>query len=157
MPVSQGKQFESILKTDFSSLPGSFIYRLPDQMTGYRVTSRNPSDFIGFVSPNCFLLEAKSITGNTFPLTNLTQFEILNSYENIPGLRRGVVIWFRDHKRVIYVPISTIKTMKEDNKKSVNIRTIETDGYNYVEIPTVTKRVFPKSDYSVLLNLPDNW
>ena len=87
----------------------------------------------------------------------MTQFEILNSYENIPGLRRGVIIWFRDHKRVIYVPISTIKTMKEDNKKSVNIRTIETDGYNYVEIPTVTKRVFPKSDYSVLLNLPDNW
>lgn len=157
MPISQGKQFEKILRADFSTLPGSFIYRLPDQVSGFKSTSRNPSDFIAYVKPNCFLLEAKSITGNTFPLTNLTQFEMLNTFENISGLRRGVVIWFRDHKRVLYVPISTIKKMKEDNKKSVNIRTIENENYNYIELPTETKRVYPKSDYSVLLNLPDNW
>ena len=156
MAQSQGKRFEQLLRADFSSIPGSFIYRLPDQTSGF-IGSKNPSDFFAYVKPDCFLLEAKSIQGNTFPLSNLTQFETLNSYDNIPGLKRGVVIWFRDWKRVIYVPISTIKTMKKDLKKSINIRTISTDGYNYVEIPTEVKRVYPKSDYSVLSNLPENW
>lgn len=126
-------------------------------MNGFKQTSKNPSDFFAYLYPNCFLLEAKSITGNTFPLSNLTQFDILNSYKNIPGLRRGVVIWFIDKFRVLYIPISTIEKMKEDEKKSVNIRTIETDGYNYVEIPSIKKRVFLNSDYSVLHNLPENW
>lgn len=157
MAVSRGKQFEQHLKSDFMKLPGSFIYRLPDQMNGFKTTSRNPCDFFAYVHPNCFLLEAKSIVGNTFPIANLTQFELLNSYKNIPGLRKGVVIWFIDKSKIIYVPISTIEQMKIDDKKSINIRTIETDGYNYIEIPSKKKRVFLESDYSVLCKLPENW
>ena len=44
--------------------------------------------------------------------------------------------------------------MKEDGKKSVGIASIE-DGYNIIEIPSIKKRIFMDSDYSILLNLKD--
>lgn len=157
MPLNRGKQFEQKLRSDFSKIDGSFVYRLPDQVSGYKQTSANVSDFICFVKPNIFLLEVKSISGNTFPLTNFSQFEKLKQYKNIPGLRKGVVIWYTEKDRIIYVPVKTIEKMKLDGKKSVNIRTIDDDGYEYIEIPSVKKRVFLDSDYSVLCNLPEEW
>ena len=47
--------------------------------------------------------------------------------------------------------------MKQDGKKSVNIRTIDAEEYEYITIPSVKKRVFLDSDYSVLLDLPEGW
>ena len=43
--------------------------------------------------------------------------------------------------------------MKKDGKKSVGISAV--DNYNIIEIPSVKKRVFMDSDYSVLLSLKD--
>ena len=65
------------------------------------------------------------------------------------------MIWFQDHNAVVYVPISAIDKMKQDGKKSVNMRKIAEEPYDYVLIPSVQKRVFMDSDYSVLLDLPD--
>lgn len=157
MAQSRGKQFEQKLKEDFSKIPQSFIYRLHDQVTGYRVTSQNPSDFFAFAKGKLLLLEAKSIQGNTFPISNLTQLDRLLQYRNIPGLRKGVVIWFIDHQKVLYVPAESIKKMKDDGKKSVNIRTIQNDGYDYIDLPSEKRRVFLDTDYSVLLDTPENW
>lgn len=154
MAQNRGKQFESKLKEDFSKLPGAFIYRVPDNMSGFRGIT-GICDFIGYSFPRIYFLEAKTILGNTFPLTNFTQFDKLMSIPNHEGIHRGVIIWFQDHQRVIYVPVLTIAKMKQDGKKSINIRTIDTDGYDYVNIPSVQKRVFLDSDYSVLLDLPD--
>lgn len=157
MAINRGKAFEQKLENDFIKVSGSFIYRLQDIVNGYKTTSQNPCDFIGYIKPNIFLLEAKSISGNTFPITTFTQFSRLIQYDNIPGLRRGVVIWYTEKDRVIYVPISSIDKMLKDGKKSINIRTIDNDGYEFIEIPSVKKRVYMDSDYSVLCNLPENW
>lgn len=156
MATSRGKQFELKVREDFNKVGGSFVYRLPDQVGGFKGGS-NVSDFICYVYPNIFLLEVKSTSGNTFPLANLTQLEKLLQYKSIPGLRSGVVIWYTERDKVIYVPASSFEKMKKDGKKSVNIRTIESDGYDYIEIPSRKKRVFLDSDYSVLCNLPENW
>ena len=156
MSVNRGKQFEQKLHDDFSKLPGAFLFRLVDQQSGHR-GSQNPCDFFGYVKPLMFMIEAKSINGNTFPITNFIQYERMRSYSGIPGLRRGVVIWFISHDAVVYVPVITIEKMIKDGKKSVNIRTIATDGYDYVNLPSVKKRVFLDTDYSVLCNLPENW
>ena len=157
MAINRGKQFEEKLKSDFQKVCGSLIYRIPDQVNGHKTTSQNPCDFFGYVKPLMFMIEAKSINGNTFPITNFIQYERMRSYRNIPGLRRGVVIWFTEKDKVIYVPVITIEKMLKDGKKSVNIRTIAEDGYDYVEIPSIKKRVFLDSDYSVLCDLPENW
>lgn len=154
MAQNRGKQFESKLKEDFNKLPGAFIYRVPDNMSGFRGIT-GICDFIGYSFPRIYFLEAKTILGNTFPLANFTQFDKLMSIPNSRGIHRGVVIWFQDHQRIIYVPVLTIDKMKKDGKKSVNIRTIDNDGYEYVNIPSVQKRVFLDSDYSVLLDLPE--
>ena len=154
MAQNRGKQFESRLKEDFSKLPGAFIYRVPDNMSGYRGIT-GICDFIGFKKPKIFFLEAKTILGNTFPLTNFTQFDKLMSIPNHDGIHRGVIIWFQTHDVVVYVPLKTFIKLKEDGKKSFNVKYVESKEYDCIVIPSVKKRVFLDSDYSVLLDLPD--
>ena len=153
MAKNYGKDFERKLKEDFLKIKDSTIDRLYDSMSGYKTIS-NISDFIGFKVPNIFYIEAKSIRGNTFPFSNLSQYWQLTKKVGIPGVRVGVVIWFIDHGRVLYVPISTITQMKKDGKKSVNIKTV-LDEYNVYELPSVKKRIFCDTDYSILLTLKD--
>jgi hypothetical protein len=155
MAVNRGKQWEAKLKEDFSKMSGAYIYRVPDQLGGLKGQT-GICDFIAYKFPKIFFIEAKTILGNTFPLTNFTQFDKLMSIPNIQGVHRGVMLWFQEHQRVLYVPLLTIAKMKQDGKKSVNIRTIDQDGYDYLNIPSVQKRVFLDSDYSVMMELPDN-
>lgn len=153
MSANRGKSFEERLKEDWErTVPGSSIDRIYDTVNGLRGVS-NVCDFICFRKPNIFFLEVKSHKGNTFPFVNLPQYEKLSKKIGIDGVRAGVVIWFYEHDRVIYVPASTIRKMKADGLKSVNIKTIGADGYRYVEIPSEKMRVYMKSDYSVLLSL----
>ena len=155
MANNKGKQFEQKFKSDFTqTVKDCSLDRIYDTTNGY-MGIRNICDFIGFKKPSIFYIECKSHEGNTFPLSNLSQYDKLITKIGIPGVRAGVIIWFIDHDRVIYVPIKTIKQMKEDGKKSVNIRTIDKEGYRFIEIPSVKKRVFMDSDYSILTTLED--
>ena len=154
MAKNYGKAFEAKLKEDFLKVEGSTIDRLYDPTSGFHSIS-NISDFIGFIKPSIFYLEAKSHTGNTFPIVNLTQYEKLKGKIGIPGVRAGVIIWFIDHKKVVYVPISTFVKLKEDGKKSFNVKMIGDSEYFSLEIPGKEKRLFIDSDYSVLKNLED--
>lgn len=155
--MGKGKQFEQKFKEDWlKAFPNSFIYRLPDQISGY-YNSKNPCDFICFINeddceeiPTLYLIETKAHEGNTIPFSAISQYDSLIKYEHVLNIQCLVIIWFTDHDRVIAVPISTLKQMKQDGKKSVNIKTIEEERYNYIEIPSVKKRVFLDSDYSVL-------
>ena len=154
--MSNGKKFEQKFKNDWIvSYPFSFIYRLNDQLSGYKAVSKNICDFICFNDGILYLIECKSHNGNTFPLANLTQFDELKEKVGIPGVRAGVVIWFIEHKKVIYVPISTFIKLKEDGKKSFNIKMLGNEDYFSLEIPGKVKRLFIDSDYSILKNLKD--
>ena len=155
MANNKGKQFEVKFKEDFKrSFPNSTIDRIYDTTNGYKTIS-NISDFIGYNYPNIYYLECKSHQGNTFPLTNLTQYDKLKAKVGIKGVRAGVVLWFIDHDKVCYVPISTITQLKKDDKKSVNVKMLEDKSYNIYEIPSVNKRVFLDSDYSILADLKE--
>lgn len=154
MAQNRGKAYEQKLKEDFLKIPDSFIYRVPDQLGGFKGAT-GICDFIGFLYPSIYFIEAKTIIGNTFPINNFTQFDKLMSIPDYRGIHRGVMIWFQTHDTVIYVPVLTIAKLKQEGKKSVNIRTIDSEGYDYLTIPSVKKRVFLDSDYSVLKNLPE--
>lgn len=154
MPVNKGKNWEAKVKEDFAKLPNSTIDRIYDVVSGHRSIT-NISDFIGYVKPCIYYIEAKSCKGNTFPLTNLTQYEKLKYKVGIPGVRAGVFLWFIEHQAVCYVPISTVTKLKEDGKKSINIKMLGNTEYNIKIVPSVTKRVFPECDYSVLMELKD--
>ena len=153
MSTNYGKAFEQKFKVDFlKTVPNSTIDRLYDTMSGYKAISQI-SDYIGYSFPNIFYMECKSHKGASIPFDNITQYSKLLQKVGIPGVRAGVILWLIDKDVVYYIPISTIKQMKKDGKKSVGISAV--DNYNIIEIPSVKKRVFMDSDYSVLLSLKD--
>jgi hypothetical protein len=155
MPTNKGKAFEAKFKMDFQqSFPEGTIDRIYDSVTGYKSIS-NISDFIGYNYPYMYYLECKSHLGNTFPLTKLTQYDALLPKVGIKGVRAGVVLWFIDHDTIVYVPISSVTKMKEDGKKSVNIKMLDDDTYRLIKIPTQKKRTFLDGDFSVLASLQD--
>lgn len=124
-------------------------------MSGYKVSSRNICDFICFNEGILYLMECKTHAGNTFPLSNLTQYDKLKSKVGIHGVRVGVVIWFYEKDKVVYVPISTVTQLMQDEKKSVNIKYLETKEYSMYEVPSKKLRTFMQSDYSILQELKD--
>lgn len=153
--ANKGKQWEVKFKEDWiRTMPNSTIDRLYDSVSGYKSIS-NVSDFIGFKKPCIYYLECKSIKTKSFPFSNLTQYDKLVTKVGIPGVRAGVVIWYYEYDKVLYVPISTITKIKQDGHKSVSIQMFEDKLYNIIEIPAIKKRVFMECDYSVLMNLED--
>lgn len=153
MSTNRGKQWEVKVREDFMrTFPDGTIDRLYDPVGGY-VGIKNICDFIAFYKKNIFYLEVKSKDGNTFPFANLTQYDKLIKKVGIPGVRTGVILWFKDHDIALYVPIKIITEMKKAGKKSLNIKDIS--NYNIYKLPSIKKRVFLECDYSLLADLQD--
>ena len=152
MSVNRGKQFEDKFKEDFKKLPESSLDRLYDVMNGYK-NIKQVSDFIGYLFPNIFYLECKAHKGASLPLSNITQYDTLKSKVGIYGVRSGVVLWLYEKDKVLYIPTSTITKLKQDGEKSVGLRHL--NEYRIIEIPSIKKRVFMDSDYSILKTLSE--
>lgn len=151
MARNQGKKFEEQFKKDWKdSFPESFLLRLRDNTSGYFGSSRNPSDFIAYCDGLLFLLELKSHDGNTFPLSKLTQYDDLISYEGLPGIEPGLVLWMKERDFVGFFPISTVKSMLDEGLKSINVNKL--DGVDFLALPSTKKRVFMKTDYSNIID-----
>ena len=155
---NRGKQFELKMQKDFlKTIENSTIDRLYDTMNGYKSIS-NISDFIGYAYPNIFYLECKTHKGASIPFNKITQYDKLKEKIGIIGVRCGILLWLYDHNEVgvIYIPISTIKKMKEDGQKSFGIRHLDNENYPSYVLPTLKrKQVFLDTDYSPLMNLKD--
>lgn len=61
-----------------------------------------------------------------------------------------------DHDTVVFLPVETIKQMKADGHRSFNIKMLNDSKYNIIKIPSIKKRVFLESDYSVLQSMSIN-
>ena len=151
MAVNRGKQFEQKFKEDFLKLDNASIDRLYDTMSGYKAISQ-VSDFIAYKYPNIFYAECKSHKGASIPI-NITQYDSLLPKVGIKGVRAGVILWLYEKDKVFYIPIKTIKKLKEDGEKSIGLRHL--DKYRIIEIPSIKKRIFMDSDYSILTTLED--
>ena len=149
MPINLGKKFEQQFKSDILRLK-YFIYRLPDQMTGNKITSANPCDFFVYCKPYLRLIECKSIHGNTFPLSNFTQYDRMMSYVKGSDATGAVIVWFIDKDAVLYIPIETIAALKKDGKKSININRLDELNGKYIDVISEKKKIFLQSDYSFL-------
>lgn len=150
--ASRGKKFEDRLKKDWvETVPGSLCYRLYDTTSGY-LGIANAGDFICYKYPNCFIIDAKSIQGNTLPFSDLRQYDKMLEYKNIKGLYVGFIVWFVDHDRVLWIPIQTMEKIKGEGLKSFNIRKmVDPADYFFLEIPSYKMRTFMKSDYNALI------
>lgn len=160
MANNKGKLFEQKFLADFKrTVPNCSIDRIYDTTNGYKTIS-NISDFIGYAYPNIMYLECKSCLGNTWNFSYFTQYDKLSTKIGIRGVLAGVVLWMIDHDTVVFLPVAEVKKMKEDGLKSFNIKMLakntEPLPYNIITIPSVKKRVFMDSDYSVLLDYKEN-
>jgi len=152
-----GKKFETKVKADLQRLDKAWVLRLPDQMTGHIGTSQNLCDFLCFWKSKLFLLECKTTKENGFYFSSFRQYDILTGIakDNIPNIYIGVIIWFTEADKIIYVPIQEAKRMKENGLKSINIKSCLDGTYNIIDIPTTKKRVFFECDFSFLNTLID--
>lgn len=138
--TNRGKDFEYVFKECCEKVDGVSIDRLHDQTNGFAGSS-NICDFIVYKKPYEYYFECKSIHGNTFPLSNLTdkQYKGLLEKSKIQGVNAGVVIWWVDKDITKFVPIIRIAFWKNCGYKSLR--------YDYpddacIEIKGKKKRVF---------------
>ena len=152
MAINKGKAWEDKFRQDWRRcFPNSFMFRLKDQMTGYKETSGNPCDFLCFPgNRELFLIECKEHKGASIPFTAIPQYDRLLEYCGLPGVRAGVVLWLSDKDRVFWISIEEMEKMVKDGKKSIGLKMFEDKSYNIIEIPSVKKRVYLDSDYTVL-------
>ena len=143
MATNYGKKFEQKIKEACLRVPDTIVERLPDQQSGY-FGSKNPCDFIVYHYPRLFYIECKSIHGDYFPLSNLTenQYQCLLERNNVECVIAGVIIWFINHDRTVFIPISDIKNLRENGTKSIKHTVDETVCKNYFEIEGKKNRVF---------------
>lgn len=154
MATNKGKAWEDKFRQDWRKcFPNTFIFRLKDQMTGYKETSGNPCDFLCFPgNDELFLVECKEHKGASIPFTAIPQYDRLLEYQGLPGVRAGVVLWLSEKDRVFWISIEEMEKMVKDGKKSIGLKMFEDKSYNIIEIPSVKKRVYLDSDYTVLID-----
>lgn len=152
-----GKKFEDRFKHDYQRcFPGTLIYRLPDQMNGYKETSGNPCDFLTYPG-NCILMvECKAHKGASIPFSVIPQYERMLDYKGLDKTYIGVIIWFYEKDIVIWVSIEEMEKMVLDGEKSIGLRMIDSKkpykkAYNIIAIPSKKLRVFMETDYNYLV------
>ena len=162
MARNRGKEFEQKVREQFTAtVCGSTIDRLYDTQGG-RTGVRNICDFIAYSFPYILYIECKSKKGNTYPLSDLmklnyrnkaakTQYSMLCEKINVKGAIAGVLIWYRDHDRVVWADIRGIKQRVELGMKSVNIN--EVGSFYTYELYSTTPRIYPNIDFNSLMKI----
>ncbi len=152
MASNKGKAFEDVFKENWKKCyPGTWIFRLKDQMNGYKDTSQNPCDFITFTAENkLFMIECKSHEGASIPFDAIPQYERLLEYKDKKNVYPGILIWFIDKDKIYWVPINVAEKMYTDGEKSIGLRHI--GKYNLIEVPSVKKRVYMESDLNAVFS-----
>ena len=150
-----GKKFEEKFKQDWKKcFPNTFLFRLKDQLAEFKETSKNPCDFFALPVPHkFFMIECKEHRGASVPFAAIRQYEYLLQYKDYLYVYPGVLIWFSEKDKVIWVSIEEMEKMVLDGKKSISVKMLEEKLYNIIEIPSVKKRVFMESDYSILKDI----
>lgn len=143
--VSRGKDFESVVKSAFEKIPNTQVYRVPDQMT-YKVGSKNPCDFFVYHRPILYALECKATNKPSLPFTNITEFQWseLLKMSKVDGVVAGILCWYVNNDRTIFIPIQFLETLKQNGGKSIRY---DADADCIIEIPGKKKRVF--WDYNI--------
>ena len=152
MTVSRGKQFEGIIREAFEKVPGVSIDRLHDQTTGFK-GSQNICDFIVYREPYEYYFECKSVHGASLPFSNITetQWNGLLEKSKIEGVFAGIICWFIDKDKTLFIPIDVLEIYKQYDKKSIKFN-IPTGYDNVIEIKGKKKRVFFEYDMEEFLN-----
>lgn len=156
MAYNRGKQFEDVIREAFEKVPGVSIDRLHDQTTKFKGTSANICDFIVYREPYEYYFECKSVHGNTLPFSNITdvQWNGLLNKATIEGVFAGVICWWIDKDKTVFIPIQELVTMRIVGMKSIRYDAIDDceGDTTMIEIKGKKKRVFFDYDMEAFLD-----
>ena len=155
--ASLGKDWEKKFKEDWKNqFPEGDILRLQDAMSGYKLTSQNPCDFICFADRKQFMVECKETNGNTLNFHKIHQLDDLLTHTGKPYIYPGVLVWFSDHDVIYWVDAIYIKKMIEDGKKSIHVNMLDAENkYKILNLTGKVNRVFVTGDYKKLVERED--
>lgn len=158
MALNKGKKFEAVFEAAWSKQYGkNSLLRLPDQMSGYKIVSQNPCDYVCYKKPYLYLIECKETTSSTLNWSAFPQYDRLSNYVDVDGIIAGVLIWFSKHDKVAFVSIKDCIKMHNENKKSINVKDIDNDNYHILDVKCEIKRIYPVLDLSDMVALPEGW
>ena len=156
MGTNRGKQFEAIIKSVASKSPDVSIDRLIDPTMGY-VGIANICDFILYKYPYEYYLECKAITKNTLNYKghiSQTQWDGLLEKSKIPGVMAGILVWFIDWDKTLFIPIQYLEESRLKGDKSFNIKS--SDIKHFV-LMGKKKRVFFDYDFKSFMKEISDW
>lgn len=145
-----GKVAEQRIKTwlDRPEL-GYDFNRIPDQMSGYYMVSRNICDFDCYKFPYHYYIESKCTYSNRLDFSRLTDVQRngLRVKAEIPGVFGLVIVLFATYRRAFVFDITDIVGLDDLTSKttslkikSVNITKLDKWTIPYKEIATVPSR-----------------
>ena len=137
--INRGKDWERIVQDALTKCGA--VVRIPDQMTMMKQTSQNFCDFLFYQLPYLTLIEAKSVYGDRFDFSRITENQLNGMYDmytNHKGIGGYVLVWFIDHDAVYSIPIQEVKQALSNGVKSINIKNIH--KYRMIRPVTCTKK-----------------
>jgi penicillin-binding protein-related factor A (putative recombinase) len=155
--VNRGKDFEGIVKDCFKAIPNVYIRRLYDPQGG-QLGVANPCDFDVYKYPKFYMIECKSVHGNTLSIhsnnpkkkygnISNTQWEGLSEASKY-GVVCGVLCWWVDKDITRFLPIESLVQRKIEGNKSIRY---DDDLPNSLIIKGSKKRVFFDYDFTEFL------
>lgn len=143
--VSRGKDFEAVVREAFERVPDTHVYRIPDQQN-YRVGSKNPCDFLVYHKPVLYAIECKATNKPSLPFANITEFQWteLLKMSQVSGVVAGIMCWFVNYDKTVFIPIQFLETLKQNGAKSIRY---DADDWAIIEIAGRKKRVFWEYDF----------
>lgn len=138
-----GKKAEGKIKLWLDRPEDGYSFdRVPDQMTGQFITSRNICDFTCFKSPNYYYIESKATREDRFEFSMITetQLEGLCKKATIAHVYGWVVVLFATYQRAFVLNATDIQKQISDGIKSINIKKIDRWSIPYKELQTVPSR-----------------
>lgn len=124
--------------------------RVPDQMSGLYMVSRNICDFICYKYPYMYYIESKATYKDNFPFSMIlpNQRDGLLMKSNIQGCFGWVIVLFASYQRAFKFEIQDILELEASGQKSLNIKKIDSWPIRYKELQTVPNRRKKLLDYT---------
>ena len=144
MQANRGKDFENQFKEQIELLKEISLDRFPDPGAGF-LGVRNISDFGLYKYPYQYYIECKAVRGNTLNFKDgisKGQWEGMEEKSLIRGVTAGVLVWFIEHDKTVFVNIIDLLAHRLEGKKSLNIKEIIKEDIKYIELEGRKKRVF---------------
>lgn len=154
MGKNRGKDFENEIRKALDQTEIS-IDRFCDPMGKYAGV-KNICDLGAYRYPYKYYFECKEIQGNTLNFKSDIkehQWNGLQEKQKVPGVLAGVLVWYFDHDETYFVDIITLRIMKENGWKSVNIKDIQSGIVKATKLPASKKRVLFSYDGKAILDL----